>query len=69
MQREQQKQWGEQLAHTLGDAVPAQDPRRSPGKPIIRWYQQLPSEPCWDVTLEAACKLNKYYNMFVRQLY
>lgn len=52
-----------------GDAVPAQDPHCSPGKHIIRWYRQFPSEPHWDFTQEAACKLNKYCKVFVRQLY
>lgn len=57
------------LLALLGDAVPAQDPRCSPGKPIIRWYQQFPSKLHWDFTLEAACKLNEDCNIFVRQLY
>lgn len=50
-------------------AVPAQDPRCSLGKPVIKWYQQFPSKPHWDFTLEEACKLNKYCNIFVRHLY
>lgn len=35
----------------------------------VRWHQQFPSKLCWDFTLEAACKFNKYCNIFVRQLY
>lgn len=51
------------------DAVLTQDPCCSPAKPIVRWYQQFPSKPLWDFTLETACKLNKSCNIFVRQLH
>lgn len=53
-------QQGEQLAHSTGNAVPAQDPRCFPGKFTVRWHRQFPSKLHWDFTLEAACKLNKY---------
>lgn len=65
----QQDQQGEQLSRSTGNAVPAQDPPRSPGKLTVRWHQQFPSKLRWDFTLEAACKLNKHCNIFVRQLY
>lgn len=59
----QQDQQQEQLACGTGEAVPAQDPLCSPGKFILNIHL------CWDFTLGAACKLNKYCNIFVRQLY
>lgn len=64
-----QDQQGEPLARSTGNAVPAQDPTRSPGKFTVRWHRQFPSKLRWDFALEAACKLNKCCNIFARQLY
>lgn len=64
--REQRHQHREHLARTAEGCGPL---RHSPGKPVIRWYQQFPSKPLWDFTPEAACELNKYRNIFVRQLH
>lgn len=52
-----------------GECSPCTNPRCSPGKFTVRWHQQFPSKLCWDFTLEAACKFNKYCNILVRQLY